>query len=49
VRDLLASPGTLTRLRHGAREHASKFGWSATVDALLQLYATVTEAAAVDA
>jgi D-inositol-3-phosphate glycosyltransferase len=49
VRDLLASPGTLTRLRHGAREHASKFGWSATVDALLQLYATVTDAAAVDA
>ena len=49
VRDLLASPGTLTRLRHGAREHASKFGWSATVESLLQLYATVTEAAAVDA
>ena len=36
-------------LRDVAREHASKFGWSATVDALLQLYATVTEAAAVDA
>jgi D-inositol-3-phosphate glycosyltransferase len=49
VRDLLAAPGTLARLRHGAREHAAKFGWSATVDALLQLYATVTDAAAVDA
>jgi D-inositol-3-phosphate glycosyltransferase len=49
VGDLLAAPAQLARLRHGAREHASRFGWSATVDALLQLYATVTEAAAVDA
>jgi len=50
VRELLAAPATLARLRQGAREHASRFGWSATVDALLQLYATVTtEAAAVEA
>jgi D-inositol-3-phosphate glycosyltransferase len=49
IRDLLATPAQLARLRHGAREHASRFGWSETVDALLQLYATVTEAAAVDA
>jgi len=51
VRELIAAPRTLSRLAHGAREHASRFGWSATVDALLQLYAAVTAeaAAAVDA
>jgi D-inositol-3-phosphate glycosyltransferase len=51
VRELIAAPRTLARLAHGAREHASRFGWSATVDDLLQLYAAVTAeaAAAVDA
>jgi D-inositol-3-phosphate glycosyltransferase len=51
VRDLIGSPATLARLRHGARQHASRFSWSATVDSLLQLYTTVTAeaAAAVDA
>jgi D-inositol-3-phosphate glycosyltransferase len=51
VRDLIAAPAALARLAHGAREHAARFGWSVTVDALLQLYATVTAetAAAVDA
>jgi D-inositol-3-phosphate glycosyltransferase len=51
VRELISAPASLTRLARGAREHASKFGWSATVDALLQLYGTVTAeaAAAVDA
>ncbi len=51
VRELIAAPAALARLAHGAREHASRFGWSATVDALLQLYSTVTAetAAAVDA
>ena len=51
VRDLLDSPATLARLRDGAREHASRFSWSATVDSLLQLYSSVTAeaAAAVDA
>jgi D-inositol-3-phosphate glycosyltransferase len=51
VRDLISAPASLARLAHGAREHASRFGWSATVDALLQLYTTVTAeaAAAVDA
>jgi len=51
VRELIAAPAALARLADGAREHASRFGWSATVDALLQLYATVTAetAAAVDA
>ena len=51
VRDLINAPATLAGLARGAREHASRFGWSATVDALLQLYATVTAeaAAAVDA
>jgi D-inositol-3-phosphate glycosyltransferase len=47
VRDLITAPASLARLARGAREHASRFGWSATVDALLQLYVTVaTEAAA---
>ncbi len=51
VRDLISSPATLARLRQGAREHASRFSWSATVDSLLQLYSSVTAeaAAAVDA
>jgi D-inositol-3-phosphate glycosyltransferase len=51
VRELISAPATLARLAHGAREHASSFGWSATVDALLELYATVTAetTAAVDA
>jgi D-inositol-3-phosphate glycosyltransferase len=51
VRELIAAPAALARLADGAREHASRFGWSATVDSLLQLYATVTAetAAAVDA
>ena len=51
VRELISAPASLARLAHGAREHASRFGWSATVDALMQLYATVTAeaAAAVDA
>ncbi len=51
VRELIYSPATLARLRHGARQHASRFSWSATVDSLLQLYTAVTTeaAAAVDA
>jgi D-inositol-3-phosphate glycosyltransferase len=51
VRELISSPATLARLRHGAREHASRFSWSATVDSLLQMYTAVTAeaAAAVDA
>ena len=46
VRDLISSPATLARLQHGAREHASRFSWSATVDSLLQLYSSVTAEAA---
>ncbi len=38
VQDLIAQPCTLARLSRGAREHASRFGWSATVDRLLALY-----------
>jgi len=51
IRELIASPARLDRLREGARQHASRFSWSATVDALLQLYTAVTAeaAAAVDA
>ena len=39
VSDLIAHPQTLARLSRGAREHASGFGWSVTVDRLLSLYA----------
>jgi D-inositol-3-phosphate glycosyltransferase len=46
VRDLIGSPATLARLRDGARQHASRFSWSATVDSLLQLYTAVTTEAA---
>jgi D-inositol-3-phosphate glycosyltransferase len=46
VRELIEAPARLARLASGAREHASRFGWSATVDSLLQLYATVTAEAA---
>jgi len=51
VRELITAPASLARLARGAREHASRFGWSATVDALLQLYVTVAAetAAPVDA
>ena len=51
VRELIAAPQTLATLAEGAREHASRFGWSATVDRLLELYSGVmSEAgAAVDA
>jgi D-inositol-3-phosphate glycosyltransferase len=51
VQDLIARPSTLARLSRGAREHASGFGWSVTVDRLLALYsAAMAEATqAVDA
>jgi D-inositol-3-phosphate glycosyltransferase len=51
VRELIARPQTLARLSEGAREHASRFGWSATVDRLLDLYSGVMSQrpAAVDA
>jgi D-inositol-3-phosphate glycosyltransferase len=46
VRELIEVPEWQSRLARGAREHASRFGWSATVDSLLQLYAAVTAEAA---
>jgi D-inositol-3-phosphate glycosyltransferase len=51
VRELVTRPATLARLSAGAREHASRFGWGVTVDALLSVYtgAMNTMAAAVDA
>ena len=51
VRKLVTEPATLARLSAGAREHAARFGWGATVDALLKVYtgAMNTMAAAVDA
>jgi D-inositol-3-phosphate glycosyltransferase len=39
VQALIAHPPALDRLSRGAREHASRFGWSVTVDRLLHLYA----------
>ena len=51
VGELLAQPARLARLSAGAREHASMFGWGATVDALLGVYTGAMDAmaAAVDA
>jgi D-inositol-3-phosphate glycosyltransferase len=41
LRDLTGSPAELARLSAGAREHASRLGWSVTVDRLLDLYSDV--------
>jgi D-inositol-3-phosphate glycosyltransferase len=41
MRDLIDRPQKLAQLSAGAREHASRFGWSATVDRLLDLYSGV--------
>ncbi|HEU5421553.1 MAG TPA: D-inositol-3-phosphate glycosyltransferase [Streptosporangiaceae bacterium] len=51
IRELIAAPQVLARLSRGARQHASRFGWSATADRLLDLYSAVMSesAAAVDA
>jgi len=46
VAGLIAQPATLERLSLGARENASRFGWSVTVDRLLDLYAEVMAGAA---
>jgi D-inositol-3-phosphate glycosyltransferase len=46
VRSLLAAPATLARLSRGAREHSSRFGWSATVDRMLHMYSRVMSEAA---
>ncbi|HET9897890.1 MAG TPA: D-inositol-3-phosphate glycosyltransferase [Streptosporangiaceae bacterium] len=35
---LISNPDELTRLARGARQHASGFGWSVTVDRLLDVY-----------
>ncbi len=39
IRQLTGDGGRLSRLSRGARKHASRFGWSATVDRLLETYA----------
>jgi D-inositol-3-phosphate glycosyltransferase len=41
VAGLIAQPATLERLSLGACENASRFGWGAAVDRLLDLYAEV--------
>jgi D-inositol-3-phosphate glycosyltransferase len=38
IGELIASSGRLARLSRGARKHASGFGWSVTVDRLLDVY-----------
>jgi D-inositol-3-phosphate glycosyltransferase len=39
LRRLAASPATLDRMSAGALRHAAGFGWSASVDQLLGVYA----------
>ena len=39
VASLIEAPQTLASFSQGARKHASRFGWSVTVDRLLSLYA----------
>jgi D-inositol-3-phosphate glycosyltransferase len=46
VAGLVASPGLLARLSRGARQHASCFSWTATVEALLHMYAAAMSEAA---
>jgi D-inositol-3-phosphate glycosyltransferase len=46
IRSLLAAPGRLAALSHGAVCHASAFGWSATVDRLTAVYTGAMEEAA---
>ncbi len=38
IRSLVTDAGRLARLSRGARQHASRFGWSCTVDRLIGLY-----------
>ena len=38
IRHLISDTGKLARLARGARQHASGFGWSVTVDQLLGVY-----------
>jgi len=51
IGDLIANSGRLAKLSRGARKHASGFGWSVTVDRLLDVYrdAMSEVAATVDA
>jgi D-inositol-3-phosphate glycosyltransferase len=51
VGKLITQPAELARLSLGARRHASRFGWNATVDRLLETYSVVMSetAQAVDA
>ncbi|MET0741458.1 MAG: D-inositol-3-phosphate glycosyltransferase [Candidatus Nanopelagicales bacterium] len=37
--DLVGRPERLELLRHGARDHAQRFGWPATAGAMLEVYA----------
>jgi D-inositol-3-phosphate glycosyltransferase len=46
IRDLVAHPAALARLARGTREHASGFGWTVTVDRLMNLYTGVMADAA---
>jgi D-inositol-3-phosphate glycosyltransferase len=46
IRDLVAHPAALARLARGAPEHASRFGWTVTVDRLMNLYTGVMTGAA---
>jgi D-inositol-3-phosphate glycosyltransferase len=39
LRELISSPARLERLSRGGVAHASRFGWSRTVDRLMSVYA----------
>jgi D-inositol-3-phosphate glycosyltransferase len=49
VKDLVTVPGLVARLSAGAREHASRFGWGDTVDALQRVYTSAMTPAAAPA
>ena len=46
---LITDPGRLDRLARGARQHASGFGWSVTVDQLLGVYGAAMSEMTADA
>ena len=49
IKDLVTVPGLVARLSAGAREHASRFSWGDTVDALQRVYTSAMTPAAAPA
>jgi len=48
LRDLIVAPELRERLSRGAVAHASRFGWSRTVDRLMTVYAGAMTSVPVD-